>query len=97
MVKQLKEHPHAQCYVFTDDSRTKMIFVSYYTDVIIILHDITDKSYNFKCTGTYSATTRKQIGWFLKEYFPELNYYDMKGIAESGGSITLKDGHKFID
>lgn len=37
-----------------------------------------------ECTGTYSQTTRKQIGWFLKEYMPHLNYFDMKSIVGKG-------------
>lgn len=37
-----------------------------------------------ECTGTYSATTRKQMAWFLKEYAPDLTYYDMKAIVGKG-------------
>lgn len=39
------------------------------------------------CSGTYSATTRKQIGWFLKEYFGNVTYQDAKFIA--GENICL--------
>ena len=80
MIKKLNNHPHAQCHVEIEPDR--IVFVSYTTPVIIV------KNYGgqnfFECTGTYSQTTRKQIGYFLKEYFPYLNYYDMKAIVGMG-------------
>lgn len=41
-----------------------------------------DGYYFLVCIGTYSATTRKQIGWFLKEYFGNVTYQDIKIIAD---------------
>lgn len=41
------------------------------------------------CTGTYSATTRKQIGWFLKEYFGNVAYQDIKFIVETGHTCLM--------
>ena len=71
---KLKNHPYAQCsvHVFLDGS---VVFTSYKTDVIYI-----DKDGWLYVSGLYSATTRKQIGWFLKEYVPELSYYDIKSL-----------------
>ena len=71
---KLKNHPYAQCsvYVFVDGS---LVFTSYNTDVIYI-----DKDGWLYVSGLYSATTRKQIGWFLNEYVPELTYQDIKSL-----------------
>lgn len=71
---KLKNHPYAQCSVriLTDGS---VVFTSYNTDVIYI-----DKDGWLYVSGLYSATTRKQIGYFLKEYAPALSYYDIKNL-----------------
>ena len=69
---KLKNHPYAQCavQVYLDGS---VVFTSYSTDVIYI-----DEDGWLYVTGLYSATTRKQIGWFLKEYVPALSYQHIK-------------------
>ena len=43
-------------------------------------------------SGLYSATTRKQIGYFLKEYVPQLNYYDIKCAYYSNHMINIHTG-----
>lgn len=85
MKKRLAGHKSAQCYVIENEGRID--FISYRTRVITILHRGTDTE-QIECTGTYSATTRKQIGWFLKEYMPHLSYHDMKAIAGKGMLLT---------
>lgn len=79
--KVLRNHPYAQCHVrlYEDGS---VDFISYTTRVITI--QIINGKRFIECTGTYSMTTIKQIGWFLKEYAPDLCYYDMKRIAYKG-------------
>lgn len=77
---KLNNHKHANCYVEQDGNKT--VFVSYSTPVIFIIHE--NGARFIECTGTYSQTTRKQIGYFLKEYLPEFTYQDMKKIAGSG-------------
>ena len=71
---KLKNRPYAQCSVreLIDGS---VVFTSYNTDVIYI-----DKEGWLSVTGLYSATTRKQIGYFLKEYVPALTYQDIKSL-----------------
>ena len=71
-IMKLKNHPYAQCAVrvLLDGS---VVFTSYNTDVIYI-----DKDGWLYVSGLYSATTRKQIGYFLKEYVPVLTYQDIK-------------------
>jgi len=82
MTKRLENHKSAQCHVIIDGSDVH--FISYVTRVISIVMNPETGERMIECTGTYSATTRKQIGWFLKEYAPDLCYYDMKSIAGMG-------------
>ena len=81
MTKKLKYAPYAQCRVEIDGD--KITFISYATPVIFLDKDETGCR-RIECTGTYSQTTRKQIGRFLKEFAPDLCYADMKKIAGKG-------------
>ena len=68
----LREMPYGQCGVILDNDGT-IHFYSYTTRVITITPDGW-----LSCTGTYSPTTRKQIGRFLHEYAPALTYQHVK-------------------
>jgi hypothetical protein len=56
----LKSMPYAQATVIITD---EIVLRSYQTDVIIVTADGW-----LVCTGTYSATTRRHIGAFMREY-----------------------------
>lgn len=77
----LKNHAYAQCHIRVHDSGD-IDFISYQTRVISVVYRNGQRF--IECTGTYSATTRKQIGWFCKEYIPDKSYHDMKEIAREG-------------
>lgn len=77
---RLREHSAAQCHVIEEGN--KIHFISYVTRVITITRE-NGKRF-VECTGTYSKTTIKQIGWFLREYAPDLSYYQMKDIVGKG-------------
>ena len=79
--RNLKDHTRSNCRVRIYDNG-ESDFISYYTVVLMIRY--IDGQRHIHCTGTYSPTTRKQIGYFLKEYAPNLCYQDMKRIAETG-------------
>ena len=83
---KLKNHPYAQCSVrvLFDGS---VVFTSYNTDVIYI-----DKDGWLYVSGLYSATTRKQIGYFIKEYVPALSYYDIKSLYYNSRVINIYTG-----
>lgn len=89
--RKLTNHKYSQCHVAIYDNGT-INFISYTTLVIKAVPDVSGK-YVLFCTGTYSATTRKQIVWFLKEYFGDVSYYDMKKCAEDGTGICAKRKH----
>ena len=83
---KLKNHPYANCSVrvHLDGS---LVFRSYSTVVIYI-----DKDGWLYVSGLYSATTRKHIGYFLEEYVPQLNYYDIKRLYYSNLKINIHTG-----
>ena len=83
---KLKNHPYAQCSVreLIDGS---VVFTSYNTDVIYI-----DKDGWLYVSGLYSATTRKQIGYFLIEYVPALSYQDIKSLYYNNRVLNIYTG-----
>lgn len=83
---KLRLMPAAQCGVrWTKDGTIQ--FISYTTLVCTI-----DPEGWLTCTGTYSPTTRKQIGRFLSEYAPNLCYYDAKYCYEHNVRMNINTG-----
>lgn len=85
--RRLSDHASAQCHVKLFDNGD-IVFTSYRTDVLYY----NAKTHALICTGLYSMTTRKQIGWFLREYFPELNYHDIKRAYDRDEAIIYVSG-----
>lgn len=84
--RALRDMPTAQCgVIFTNDGQ--MVFVSYTTPVIYI-----DRNGWLTCTGTYSPTTRKQMGRFLREYAPTVTYQTVKKIHMDNMRINIRTG-----
>ena len=83
---RLKSMPNAQCGVIFDEYNA-IHFISYRTPVINI-----DPMGWLTCTGTYSATTRKQIGRFLSEYAPNITYQNVKNCYEDNKTINIYTG-----
>lgn len=83
--KRLEYCPNGSAGVDTYDGYTHLI--SYTTRVISI-----DAEGWLECTGTYSATTRKHIGAFLKEYAPNLCYQDVKAACNGNYEININTG-----
>ena len=83
---RLKNMPNAQCGVIRSGDGS-IHFISYTTRVITI-----DAQGWLECTGTYSPTTRKQIGRFLSEYAPNLCYYDAKYCYEHNVRMNINTG-----
>ena len=72
MIKKLTDHAYSQCHVEID-GMGGIRFISYKTEVITI-----SPAGWLTCYGLYSPTTRKQIGWFMREYCAPLTYYTAK-------------------
>lgn len=92
--RKLEHHKNSQCHITIENDGT-INFISYTTLVIkaIPVYGSHREQYMLYCNGTYSKTTRKQIGWFLKEYFGDTTYYDMKRCAENGTCVIAKRKH----
>ena len=84
---KLKNHKAAQCHI--NIYGDKIEFISYNTRVIEATRTA-GNIYELKCSGLYSMTTRRQIGWFISEYFNSLNYYDIKEIAGTENTIDAE-------
>lgn len=83
--KRLAYCPNGSAGVVFNDNGVHL--VSYTTVVCSI-----DNDGFLTCTGTYSATTRKHIGAFLKEYAPTMCYYDAKKAYEMGYAVNIHTG-----
>lgn len=84
MTMKLKNHPYAQCHVEIRNNSVE--FVSYSTSVIEINNNW------LRCSGLYSMTTRKQIGWFLKEYAPMISYQMVRACYAGDMQINIATG-----
>lgn len=85
MIKSLKNHSYAQAKVVIDNNGISLI--SYTTLVVNI-----DNEGFLTCTGLYSRTTIKHIGWFMQEYGQGLNYYDVKRAYNDDVGINIYTG-----
>lgn len=59
-----------------------------YTTVTLVL----DKNGWLTCTGLYSATTRKHIGAFLKEYMPHVSFSTVSDMVKNGYDFNIHTG-----
>lgn len=85
MIRKLRYMPYAQAHVEIDDEDNVYLF-SYNTLVCEITHDNI-----LSCFGLYSATTRKHISAFMREY-TGFDYYMAKSAYEEQYSISLSTG-----
>lgn len=86
MIKKLNEHRYSQCHVEID-GMGGIHFVSYSTEVI----SISPVGW-LTCHGLYSVTTRKQIGYFMREYCTPLTYHDAKRCYYDSVQINIHTG-----
>lgn len=84
--KRLKYCPYGSAGVIKSEDGS-IHLCSYTTRVISI-----DPDGFMEVTGTYSATTRKHIAAFLKEYAPCFSYHDAKELAASGDKVNIYTG-----
>jgi len=90
-IRKLSAMPYAQAHVEIDDNGNTYLF-SYVTMVVKITADGW-----MSCTGTYSQTTRKHIGAFMREYVEwpngeRANYYDAKNAYEGNYRLNILTG-----
>jgi hypothetical protein len=96
-IKKLSRMPYAQAHVEIDENGNIHLF-SYVTLVCTITKDGW-----LTCTGTYSQTTRKHIGAFMREYVEYPNgergtYQEAKRCYEEGYRFNIETGEvEFLD
>lgn len=84
-MKKFDDHKYAQAWI--DDTRSDgaTLLISYRTVVIVVTPDGW-----LHCTGTYSATTRRHIGWFMRLY--GLSYHTAKALYETETEMNIHTG-----
>ena len=87
MIKRFDGHKKSQAYVIVNEYEIGYVLVSYKTWIIEALRY--EGGYKIRCSGLYSRTTIKHIGWFLRDYFPQLSCYDIKKIAGTDECIII--------
>jgi hypothetical protein len=90
-IKKLNAMPYAQAHIEIIDD-TAYLF-SYTTLVATVRVD--DEGKWIRCYGLYSATTRKHISAFAKEY--GLTYYDFKAYAGADFDFNTDTGEVVFD
>ena len=82
-IERLKGHQQAQAQIIRDGN--EIILRSYYTNVLY--YNVIDKT--VYCTGLYSMTTIKHIGWFASQFLNGINYYDIKHSYNNNYSLIV--------
>lgn len=98
---RLPEHKSANCWEKIFDNGD-VVLQSYNTDVLYFVRE----THMLYCTGLYSATTRKHIGWFLRAVWGlEKVTYDMCKCAffedkkintRTGELVSLSEWEKLL-
>lgn len=84
--RKIKDHAYAQATIrLYDDGAIECI--SYETPVLLI-----DNQGWLRCTGTYSQTTRKQIGWFIKDLQLPMSYQTAKLLYTDSMKMNIYTG-----
>lgn len=83
MIKTLTNHPYAQCKIIINDN--SIACQSYNTIVATINNGW------LVINGLYSATTRRHIGEFVKEY-ANINYQIAKRLYNDGFQYNIYTG-----
>lgn len=83
-IRKFVDHPHAQAQIFTYPDGHQAL-ISYVTTVIEI-----DREGWLHVNGLFSMTTRKHIGWFMREL--GFNYQTAKRLYEDGKEMNIYTG-----
>lgn len=86
-IKKLANHPYSQCEVIIDNYGTRLVSYGWYTAV-----GVDAEGWLSARNPHYSATTCKQVGWFLREYFPNITYQFVKRLYENDEIYNVLTG-----
>lgn len=83
-LERLDGHKQANAHIIRENNN--IILVSYST--AILWYDTMENT--VYCSGLYSMTTRKHIGWFMNQFFNnKYNYHDIKYIYNNNLSLLI--------
>ena len=84
-MERLRGHEQANAYIQREG--TKINLISYRTKVLEF--DVIERT--VYCTGLYSVTTRKHIGWFANQFLSQygINYHDIKQAYNNNTSLLV--------
>ena len=85
-MKKLKFMPSAQAHI-EQDTQGNTILISYTTKILTLTPDGW-----LTCTGLYSATTRRHISAFMREYGAGQDYYFAKSCYENNIAMNIYTG-----
>ena len=85
-VAPMPEHEYSQCKILVRKDGT-ILLQSYNTIVCSI-----DTEGWLDCSGLYSRTTIKHIGWFMRNYGNGCSYYDAKYAWKNSCVVNTKTG-----
>ena len=88
MTRKFKDHPNAQAYVIENEDGYKAL-QSYQTIVATV-----DEEGWLHINGLYSATTRKHIGWFMREL--GFTYQLAKQLYNDNAQMNIYTGEVII-
>lgn len=89
VVRKLINHPGAKCHIFCSDT-DRIAPLQFYSYSTLVIH-VDDDGW-LTVRGLYSSTTRRQISWFLNEFYPFLSYYDVKRLYEKNQRFNVWSG-----
>lgn len=84
---KLSEHRSSNCYVIKNDNT--VTFVSYKTPVVFIDKTTATVTFGRVCC---TRSTIRQVGWFLKEYLPDVSYQLAKQLYLDGYKYNYETG-----
>ena len=89
--RNLTDHAYSQCKVYVTENTVtggrNYIFESYKTVAASL-----DEEGFLSVTCLCSATTRKQVSWFLKEYAPMVSYQIAKILYNNNEAVNIYTG-----
>lgn len=84
-LERLKNHKYANAHIRRYSDGIIQLW-SYST--MVLEYNIRDKT--IFCSGLYSMTTRRHIGWFMNQFFNnKYNYHDTKYICNNNASLLI--------
>lgn len=84
--RRLKGHVTKNAHY--EENNEKRLLISYQTTVLCVVRN------RLVCRGLYSATTRRHIGWFLRDIGANIDYHDVKKAFQLHNAVDITTGEQ---